>query len=213
MDHTPEPLPSPPPGPLIADEAHLETLLRQTFAEQAAGVTAPPDALHRLNARLAAAAPTKRRVAPFRLAAALACALVLLAFLTPVGRLAAAGVHTAAETIATTVKQIASSNSDTTPPRGTAPAPIATDFSASRTAPTNGAESPAVGGTANPSPSSRVGTPAGTASQVAPLSPTPTPHATGQPVATSTATGTAITTTASPIGTPLSTATRLPPSR
>lgn len=192
MDRTPEP--SPPP---IADEARLETLLRQTLAERAAGVTTPPDALPRLNARLDAANPPRRWFGPLRLAGAVAAALVLLALLTPVGRLAAAGAQTAAQTIVTTVRQVTSRDGDgsTTPPRGTAPAPNATDASASRIVPTTGAGSPATGGTAHPSPSSRAGTPAGTASQVAPLS--PTPRATDQPAA-STPPGAAVTATATP---------------
>jgi len=188
MDHPPEPLlPSPPPNHSGADEARLETLLRQTIAEQTADVAPSPDALPRLNARLDAAHAPKRWFGPFRLAGAVAVALILLALVTPVGRLAAAnvthGVQNATETVITTVKQIVSggsgsgsgsgSDSSTPPPHGTLPATNATSAPASRTAPTNGAGSPASGTAANPSSVTRTGTPADAGSAVAPVSPTP----------------------------------------
>lgn len=180
MDHPPEPLPpSPPPSGPVADEARLETLLRQTIAEQTADVAPSPDALPRLNARLDAAHAPKRWLAPFRLAGAVAVALILLALVTPVGRLAAAnvthGVQNTAQTVITTVKQIASGTSDsgTPPPQGTLPAPSATGAPASRTAPTNGAGSPVIGTAVNPSSVTRTGTPSGAGSAVAPVSPTP----------------------------------------
>jgi len=53
MDHISEPPPSSPsPSASVVDDAHLETLLRQTIAEQVVDVAIAPDALPRLNARL-----------------------------------------------------------------------------------------------------------------------------------------------------------------
>ncbi len=184
MDHPPEPLPPlPPPTPPVADDARLEMLLRQTITEQTAGVVLSPDALPRLNARLDAASVPRRWFGPFRLAGAVAVALILLALATPAGRLAAAnvthGVQNATETVITTVKQVVSggsgsgSDSGTPPPHGTLPATNATSAPASRTAPTNGAGSPASGTAANPSSVTRTGTPADAGSAIAPVSPTP----------------------------------------
>lgn len=211
MDHTPEPLPpSPSPSAPVGDEAQLETLLRQTIAEQTADVATLPDALPRLNARLDATRAPTRWFGPLRLVGAVAVALILLALVTPVGRLAAAnvthGVRSATQTIITTVKQIASGTSDngTPPPQGTLPAPNATGASASRAVPKNGVGSAISGTAANPSSVTRTGTPAGAASQIVPLSSTPTPHAADQPTATGAAIGTATTTITPPTGaTPL----------
>lgn len=207
MDHTPEPPPpSSSPNTPIVDEAQLETLIRQTIAEQTVDVATIPNALPRLNARLDAAHTPKRWFGPFRLAGAVSIALILLALVTPVGRLAAAnvthGVQNAAQTVITTVKQIASRTNDsgTPPPQGTLPAPNATGAPASRAVPTNGVGSPASGTVANPSSVTRTGTPAGAASQIVPLSPTPTPRATNQPTATGTAVETTITTISPSIG-------------
>lgn len=210
MDYPSGPLPpSPPPRVPVMDEARLEALLRQTIAEQTADVATAPDALPRLNARLDATHAPKRWFGPLRLAGAVAVALILLALVTPVGRLAAANVthdvRNAAQTVITTVKQVVSGTSDsgTPPPQGTLPAPNATDASASRAAATNGAGSPASGTVANPSSVTRTGTPSGAASQVVPVSPTPTPRATDQPTATGAAVGTATATAPPPGSAPL----------
>lgn len=216
MDHPPEPLPPlPPPSSLVADEARLETLLRQTIAEQTAGVVLSPDALPRLNARLDAASVPRRWFGPFRLAGAVAVALILLALVTPVGRLAAAnvthGVQNATETVITTVKQVVSggsgsgSDSGTPPPHGTLPATNATSAPASRAAPTNGAGSPASGTAANPSSVTRTGTPAGAGSAVAPVSPTPLIGTRAANTPTSAATASATATVAAPGTSPTAT--------
>lgn len=203
MDHTPEPFPAAPPNPPAWDEAQWDALLRQTLAEHAAGVPPSPNALPRLNARLDAARPPKRWSLPLRLAGAVAAALLLLVFLTPVGRLAAAGVHDAAQSVIMTVKGIASggSNERSTSPNG----PSATNALGSRTAPTNGASSPASGGTANPALPTRTGTPSGTASQVVPLP--ASPRATVQPTGTAPAINTRLDNTPSATTTPSPTAT------
>ena len=203
MDHTPEPFPVSPSNPPVLDEAQLDALLRQTIEEQVASVIPPSGALPRLNARLDVADPPKRWSGPLRLAGAFATALLLLALLTPVGRLAAAGVHDAAQTVITTVKQIASGDSGarTTPPN----APSATGGLGSRTAPTNGAGSPATGGTANPALATRAGTPSGTASQVAPLP--ASPRTTAQPTGTASAINTRLENTPSAAATTSPTAT------
>jgi len=186
----------PTPSSSVPDDPALETLLRQTFREETARVTLPADALPRLNARLDAANPPRRWTGPLRLAGAVAVAALLLALFTPIGRLAAAGVRDAAQTVVTTVRQIASGdgNGDGTPPSGTA-APRATNASGSSVAPTTGAPTggtPAVG-TASPV----IGTPVGTPD---PAIPTPTPRATDQPAASGTPVGTAIATAAQPSG-------------
>jgi hypothetical protein len=182
MDQTPEPLPTSPPHPPPTEEARFDALLRRTITEQVRDVAPAPNALPRLNARLDAARPLTRWPLPLRWAGAAVAALLLLAFLTPVGHLAAAGVHNATQTIITTVKQIASGDNGakSTPPN----TPSATSALGSRTAPTNDVGSPTSSGTANPAPATatRAGTPSGTASQVAPLP--PSPRATAQPTGT-----------------------------
>lgn len=182
MDHTPEPSSPPPANRPAVDDVQLETLLRQSLAEHVAGISPSPNALPHLNARLDAARPLKRWPIPLRLAGAVAAALLLLAFLTPVGRLAAAGMHDAAQRIITTVKQIASGDNDAsnTPPN----VPSATGALGSRTAPTNDAGSPTTVGTVNPAPATSIRVPSGTPSQVSPRSPTPTPHVSAQPSGT-----------------------------
>ena len=95
------------PPPPVPDDARLASLLSETFAEQAAGVTPAPDALARLNARLDARAAARPWWAGhLRLAGAAAAALILLALLTPVRHLAAAGVHNAARAVVTTITTV-----------------------------------------------------------------------------------------------------------
>ena len=206
MDHIPEPFPASPSNPSTMDEALLETLLRQTIAEHVADVPSSPNALPRLNARLDAAHPPKWWSVSMRLAGAVAAVLLLLAFLTPVGRLAAAGIHDAAQNVITSVKQIASgdSSASSTPPN----APSATGVVGSRTAPTNGAGSPTTVGTANPALPTRAGTPASTASQVAPLP--ASPRATVQPTGTAPAINTRLENTPPAAATTLPIATETP---
>lgn len=200
MHHPPEPS-STSPGPPLPDEPEMEKLLRQTLREEAGRATIPSDALGRLSARLDAARPLRRWFGPLRLAGAVAFALLILALVTPVGRLAAAGVHTATRTIITTVKQIASGDGSGSPPvRATVSAPNATRASASGTAATRGSGSPATGGTANPvatgtgtptgTPIPIVGTPAGPASGT-PSPPSPGTTATPEHLRPATATPTA----------------------
>ncbi len=220
----------PPQTSPVPDGSPLETLLRQTFQEETARVTLPADALPRLNARLDAANPPRRWIGPLRLAGAIAVAVLLLALFTPVGRLAAAGVHNAAQTIVSTVKQIASGdgNGDSTPPSGTA-LPRATNASGSSVAATTGVGSPPTGGAANPTGTTTngspavgtarpvVGTPAGTAiataaqpSGAAPPVGTQTATAMGAVAATATASSTPATTTPATAIVVITTATTTP---
>ena len=214
MDHTPQSAPTPPSNSSPLDDPALGTLLRQTFQEETARVALLPDALPRLNARLDAANPPRRWPGALRLAGAVAVAALLLALFTPVGRLAAAAAHNAAQTIVTTVRQVTSGdgNGDSTPPSsGTAIAPRATNASGSSAAPTNGAGSPATGGTANPTGATTgspvtgtvnpvIGTPAGTATRAVatPIGTAIQPSGAAAPVGTRTGTASPTAATATP---------------
>lgn len=181
--------------------SRLDTLIGETLREQADGVTPAPDALSQLNARLDAAAPAPKwwALRP-RLVGAFAAALILLVIFTPVGRLAAAGVQNATQTIITTVKEIATGSNDDRPKTqpGTPIVPSRANGSSTTLMPTNGIGSPGatgtIGGTGTtgtigigtPGPSGTPGamttaTPTGTATQTPTVNIAPIASATTLP--------------------------------
>jgi hypothetical protein len=169
---------SPPSG---QDDAHLDALLADTLAERATEIAPAPDALPRLNARL----DQLRSGRPWwmgrlRWAGAIAVALLLFAVVTPVGRLAAAGLANATRAIIVTVKEIATGDdgggkAPTTP----ASVPSTGSGSAVATAPAGSSTRPSGSATTEATvPGTAVGTPRGTT----------TGTAVGTSIATSTAT-------------------------
>lgn len=151
MEHRPEHMP--PSSEAAASPqgaSRLDALIGETLREQADGVIPAPDALSQLNARLDAAAPAPKWWAPRpRLVGAFAAALILLVIFTPVGRLAAAGVQNATQTIITTVKEIATGGNDDRPKTqpGTPIVPSRANGSSTTLMPTNGIGSPGATGT------------------------------------------------------------------
>ena len=134
------------PPTTTPDDARLAALLTATFTEQAERAIPAPDALVRLNTRLDAGASARPWWAGhLRLAGAVAVALLVLVLVTPVGRLAAAGIHNAAQAVVTTITNVKDfatgdggndSSSPTPNPPGT-PAPTgAVNGSAIATSPT-----------------------------------------------------------------------------
>ncbi len=151
MEHRPERTsPSSEPAGSPQGTSRLDALIGETLRERADGVAPAPDALAQLNARLDAAAPAPKwwALRP-RLVGAFAAALILLVIFTPMGRLAAAGVQNATQTIITTVKEIATGGNDDRPKTqpGTPIVPSRANGSSTTLMPTNGIGSPGATGT------------------------------------------------------------------
>lgn len=184
MDHPPKISPAgPEPAAQSPEASRLDDLIGAALKEQANRAIPAPDALARLNARLDAATPApKRRIFRPRLVAAFAAALVVILIVSPVGRLAAAGVTNATQAIITTVREITTGGSDNPTPRTGSPgAPSRASGSATTSLSTKSVGSPDARGTiASGSPTS-VGTATGTT-----IAGTVTPPAAGTTVPTGT---------------------------
>lgn len=196
---------SPAGGP---DDARLTSLLAETLAERGGRVAPAPDALARLNTRLDA----RRAARPWwagrlRLAGALAAALLLLALVTPVRHLAAAGAHSAAQAVVTTittVRDFATGDNGSDKPSvtpnspGTPAATGAVTGSAVAPSPTGSSTSPlgtsaisSATRTGTTTPGTATGTTSGAAAGTVTSGLTATPDATATRARTATPTGTA----------------------